>query len=71
MKFKEGYFNSERDDIVRKHQSICEEQIATDVTEDSISRATFRVVTFLTIKQEAQVHLQLLKPCTKAQQTPI
>ena len=51
MKFKEGYFSSERDGIVRKHHSIFEEQIATDVTEDSVSRATFRVVTSLVTKQ--------------------
>lgn len=71
MKFKEGYFTSERDGIVRKHQSICEEKTATDVTEDSISRATFRVVTFLTTKQQAQIHLQLFKPCAETQQTPV
>jgi hypothetical protein len=53
MKFKEGHFTSERDGILRKHQSICEEQTATDVTEDSTSRATFRVVTFLTTKEQA------------------
>ena len=71
MKFKEGYFTSERDGIVRKHQFICDEHMATDFTEDSISRTTFRVVTFLTTKKQAQIKLQLFKSCAKTQQTPV
>jgi hypothetical protein len=72
MKFKESHFRSERDGTVRKHQFICDEQMATDFTEDSVSRTTFRVVTFLTTtKKQAQIQLQLLKSCAKTQQTPI
>jgi len=48
VKFKEGYFSSEQDDIFRKHQFICDEQMETDFTDDSVSRTTFRVDTFPT-----------------------